>query len=89
MPKALPSNIPPRGLTRDQAAMYLNLSPRLFDELVKQGLYPGPLPGGIYDRKAIDVAMDRLSGLLKPEQIDWAAVARERVPYVANDKPRR
>lgn len=77
----LPPGVAPRGLTPDQAAAYIGLSKREFDALVRQGVYPGPLPGGIYDRAAIDAALDRLSGLAKPSAVDWAQYAREHPPH--------
>lgn len=77
----LPPNMAPRGLTPDQAAAYIGLTKREFDALVRQGVYPKPLPGGIYDRAAIDATLDRLSGLAKPSSVDWAQVARENSPY--------
>ncbi len=53
-----------RGLTRVEAAAYVGLSPSAFYAKQKEGLYPrASLPGGRYDRKLLDQAMDRLSGL--------------------------
>ena len=54
----------PRGLTRDEAAAYCGLNPEGFDQWVKRGIVPGPIPGTQrWDRKAIDLALDRASGL--------------------------
>lgn len=54
----------PRGLSREQAAEYLSLSLSGFDDWVRRGRVPGPLPGTHrWDRKAIDVALDKISGL--------------------------
>jgi predicted DNA-binding transcriptional regulator AlpA len=51
-------------MRRDQAANYLALSPTAFDDWVSRGRLPGPIPGTKrWDRRAIDNAMDRLSGL--------------------------
>lgn len=80
MAKPLPPSIPPRGLTPDQAAMYVGYSAKVFSELVRQGLLPGAMPGGNYDRAAIDAALDRLSGLARPSPADQAAEARRRIP---------
>lgn len=56
--------IPPRGLTREQAAGYLGLTTSAFDHWVRQSRIPGPLPGTRrWDRSAIDSALDKLSGL--------------------------
>lgn len=60
--------------------MYVGLSKRDFDALVKQGVYPKPLPGGTFDRAAIDATLDRLSGLARPSAVDHEAEARRRIP---------
>ena len=40
------------------------LSPDGLDEWVKRGVVPGPIPGTQrWDRKAIDLALDRASGI--------------------------
>ena len=58
---------PPRGLTRDAAATYCGLSPAGFDDWQQRGLVPGPMPGTKrWDIKAIDAALDKLSGLDEP-----------------------
>src|SRR5690242_17745827 len=38
--QVLPASLPPRGLSRVQAAAYVGVSPVLFDELVKDGRMP-------------------------------------------------
>lgn len=54
----------PRGLTRENAASYCGLSLSGFDAWVAEGRVPGPIPGTRrWDRKAIDLALDRASGL--------------------------
>jgi hypothetical protein len=70
--------IQPRCLTRRQAAAYCccgGLS--TFDRWVRSGKIPGPMPGTHrWDRKALDVALDRLSGLTHDSESDfeqWAA----------------
>jgi hypothetical protein len=56
--------IAPRCLAREEAAAYCGLSPEGFDEWVKRGIVPGPLPGTQrWDRRAIDLALDRASGI--------------------------
>lgn len=60
--------------------MYVGLSKRDFDELVRQGIYPKALPGGTYDRLALDATLDRLSGLVRPSAVDHEAEARRRIP---------
>jgi hypothetical protein len=38
----LPLSLPPRGLSRVEAAAYIGISPSLFDMLVKDGRMPSP-----------------------------------------------
>src|SRR6476646_11655978 len=38
----LPQSLSPRGLSREQAAAYVGISPSLFDALVKYGRMPVP-----------------------------------------------
>jgi hypothetical protein len=62
---ALPPGLAPRGLTRDAATAYVGLSPVAFDKARLGQKYPGPtLPGGRYDLVLLQVAMNRLSGIL-------------------------
>ena len=57
----------PRGLSRGDAAAYLGLSVEGFDQWVRKNIVPGPLPGTQrWDRRAIDVALDRASGIRIP-----------------------
>jgi len=54
----------PRALSRAQAAAYCGCSLTSFNDWVRRGIVPGPIPGtNRWDRKAIDVALDRASGL--------------------------
>lgn len=56
--------IPPRLLTREQAAAYCGLSVNGFSEWVKSGRLPGPILGTArWDLKAIDIALDSASGI--------------------------
>jgi hypothetical protein len=49
-------------MKREAAADYCDLSLSGFDDWVSRGLLPGPMPGTKrWDRKAIDLALDRLS----------------------------
>lgn len=67
------AELPARGLSREQAAAYVGLSETCFDDEVAAGRYPGPLRCGkkdrrcVWDRKALDEAMDRRSGLVKDD----------------------
>src|SRR5436309_15841447 len=38
----LPLSLPPRGLSRSEAAAYVGVSPSLFDAMVKDGRMPQP-----------------------------------------------
>jgi hypothetical protein len=67
----------PRGLTVKAAADYAGCrTVSAFRDWVRKGIMPRPLPGTHrYDRKAIDVALDRMSGLsaTKTELSEYAA----------------
>jgi excisionase family DNA binding protein len=55
--------IPRRGLSREEAAMYIGISASKFDELVRDGRMPGPkrVDGRkIWDVRDLDVAFDAL-----------------------------
>ena len=55
--------IPRRGLSREEAAMYLGISASKFDELVRDGRMPGPkrIDGRkIWDVRQLDLAFDDL-----------------------------
>ncbi|WFS06237.1 hypothetical protein [Methylobacterium sp. 391_Methyba4] len=74
----LPLGITPRGLSREQAAEYCGCdSVAAFDDWVRRGIVPRAMRGTTrWDRKAIDRALDRHSGLLSdPERSfeEWAA----------------
>ncbi|HEV2557267.1 MAG TPA: hypothetical protein VGU45_01450 [Microvirga sp.] len=74
----LPPNIPKRGLTREEAAEYVGCdSLATFNDWIRRGRVPGPIPGTTrWDRKAIDRALDRASGLMDdtgPSFEEWAA----------------
>jgi predicted DNA-binding transcriptional regulator AlpA len=56
----------PRGLSLAQAAAYVGLSPNTFKFHVDAGKYPQPASVGrrkLWDRKALDLALDKVSGL--------------------------
>lgn len=60
--------IEPRGMTREDAAAYCSLSPSTWDRWVSEGRMPPPVPGTHrWDRKAVDLAWDRLSGISSTE----------------------
>jgi hypothetical protein len=73
----LPLGIFPRGLTREQAAEYCGCeSIEALNRWVRDKIVPGPMPGtNRFDRKALDRALDRRSGLIssEPSFEEWAA----------------
>jgi hypothetical protein len=66
----------PLGLRREQAAAYCKLSPSAFSQWVSQGRLPKPILGTARDLKAIDRAIDSLSGLNQASRPLW--ICRER-----------
>jgi excisionase family DNA binding protein len=55
--------IPRRGLSRNEAAMYIGISVSKFDELVRDGRMPGPkrIDGRkLWDVQALDLAFNSL-----------------------------
>ena len=55
--------LPRRGLSRDEAAMYIGVSAGKFDELVANGRMPQPLRIGarkVWDLRALDLCFDAL-----------------------------
>lgn len=70
-------SIEPRLVSKTDAAAYCGLTPGGYDAWVKAGRLPGPISGTHrYDKKAIDAALDRQSGL-EPDQ-DTPAAAYDR-----------
>jgi hypothetical protein len=70
----LPVSLPPRGLSREQAAAYVGVSPSLFDEMVKDGRMTKPKRANartIWDRKLLDLAFDALPGEANDAADDW------------------
>ena len=60
---SLPASLPPRGLSREQAAEYVGVSPSHFDKYVrKRAMPPAKRLGSrkVWDRKQLDVAFDAL-----------------------------
>jgi predicted DNA-binding transcriptional regulator AlpA len=60
----LPLSLPPRGLSREQAAAYVGVSPSLFDMLIKDGRMPEPKRVNsrvIWDRLKLDAAFEALA----------------------------
>ena len=60
----LPTNLPPRGLSRVQAAAYIGVSPTLFDQMVDDGRMPQPIRINarvLWDRLQLDEAFAELA----------------------------
>jgi hypothetical protein len=58
-----------RLMTGSEAAAYLGLTPASFSKWVADGRAPKSLPGTRrWDRKAIDLALDKSSGIVAPPQ---------------------
>ena len=56
--------VPRRGLSREEAAMYIGISPSKFDELVADGRMPAPVKidgRKVWDIRHLDLAFDALS----------------------------
>lgn len=71
---ALPRNLPPRGLSRPEAAAYIGVSPSLFDMMVRDGRMPRPKSINsrtIWDIRQIDKAFTALPG--GDADDDWEA----------------
>lgn len=67
------TEIEPRGLSREDAARYAGCRTlSAFNDRIRRGLLPGPIPGThTWDRRAIDAALDRAGGLtptIAPEE---------------------
>lgn len=63
--RALPPTLPPRGLSRVEAAAYVGVGSTLFDRLVSLGFMPKPKKIGgrcVWDVRALDRAFDALPG---------------------------
>ena len=72
-----------RLLTRESAAEYCSLSPQSFSAWVSIGRLPRSIPGtNRWDLKALDLALDMLSGLGHDEEsaLDSWRKARARGP---------
>lgn len=73
----LPPSLPPRGLSRLEAAAYIGVSPSLFDEMVKDGRMPIPKHINsrvIWDRLRLDESFEALPDTEHQNPWDKAAV---------------
>jgi len=56
--------LPRRGLSRDEAAMYIGISAAKFDEMVADGRMPAPIKidaRKVWDIRSLDLGFDDLS----------------------------
>jgi hypothetical protein len=65
-----------RGMSKEQAAAYAGCETlSAFNDWIRRGIMPRPIPGTHkWDRKAIDAALDRMSGLdstIQPQQLPY------------------
>ena len=73
----LPLSLPPRGLSRLEAAQYIGVSPTTFDQMVADGRMPKPKRIGrraIWDRQLLDLYFTALPDENDRDDI-WAKVA--------------
>ena len=70
----LPHSLAPRGLSREQAAAYVGISPSLFDTMVKDGRMPSPTRINsrvVWDRLKVDAAFDALANDDQATDDEW------------------
>jgi predicted DNA-binding transcriptional regulator AlpA len=70
----LPPSLPPRGLSRGQAAEYIGVGVTKFDELVNDGRMPKPkrIDGRtVWDRVQLDEAFGALDDQAAPTKNPW------------------
>ena len=68
---------PRRGLSRDEAAMYVGVSAAKFDQMVRDGRMPNPLQidhRKIWDIRSLDLAFDELSVENLSQPNSWEGV---------------
>jgi predicted DNA-binding transcriptional regulator AlpA len=68
--------VPRRGLSREEAAMYIGISPSKFDELVGDGRMPPPVKidgRKVWDIRHLDLAFDDLPRE-NPAPTSWEGV---------------
>jgi len=73
----LPPSLPPRGLSREQAAAYCGIGTSLFDNLVESGVFPTPKALGarrVWDRLELDKAFSAVPNIRKDIEDVWSKV---------------
>ena len=69
--------VPRRGLSRDEAAMYIGISATKFDEMVIDGRMPAPVKidgRKVWDIRSLDLAFDALSTQNPVQANSWDGV---------------
>lgn len=69
--------VPRRGLSRDEAAMYVGISAAKFDELIRDGRMPSPVNidrRKVWDIRALDLAFDELSTEIGTRASSWDGI---------------
>jgi predicted DNA-binding transcriptional regulator AlpA len=69
--------VPRRGLSRDEAAMYIGISATKFDEMVGDGRMPEPVKidhRKFWDIRSLDLAFDQLSAENLSTPNSWEGV---------------
>lgn len=56
----------PRLMSGSEAAAYCGVTPATWSKWVADGSMPKPVIGRRWDRKAIDLALDKASGIVAP-----------------------
>lgn len=76
--KILPPSLPPRGLSRAEAAAYIGISTGLFDTMVRDGRMPAPKQinaRAVWDRLRLDDAFEALPDKNADNDDPWSKVA--------------
>ena len=76
---SLPSSLPPRGLSRLQAAEYIGIGASKFDELVADGRMPKPKridSRTVWDRAQLDEAFTALDNEKTADRGGWENLHR-------------
>lgn len=76
--KILPLSLPPRGLSRGEAAAYIGVSASLFDIMVRDGRMPAPKQinaRAVWDRMRLDEAFDALPDKQTANDDPWSKAA--------------
>jgi predicted DNA-binding transcriptional regulator AlpA len=69
--------VPRRGLSRDEAAMYIGISAGKFDEMIRDGRMPNPVSidkRKVWDIRALDLAFDELSTETGTRASSWDGI---------------